>query len=57
MGRVIAISSGDLETTKFINEYAVNMLGGVAGKVLFIGTASKDAEGYIASMGDAFVVS
>ena len=54
MGRVIAISSGDLETTKFINEYAVNMLGGVAGKVLFIGTASKDAEGYIASMGDAF---
>lgn len=54
MGRVIAISSGDLETTKFINEYAVKMLGGVAGKVLFIGTASKDAKGYITSMEDAF---
>lgn len=47
MGRIIAISSGDLDTTKVINEYAVKMLKGDSKNVLFIGTASNDAEGYI----------
>ena len=50
MGRIIAISSGDLDTTKVINEYAVKMLQGDSKNVLFIGTASNDAEGYIEKM-------
>lgn len=46
MGRIIAISSGDLDTTKPINEYAVKMIKSATRNVLFIGTASRDAEGY-----------
>lgn len=47
MGRIVAVSSGDLESTKAINEYAVKMLNTTSPNVLFIGTASNDAEGYI----------
>lgn len=47
MGRIIAISSGDLESTKPINEYALKLLTGTSKNVLFIGTASNDADGYI----------
>lgn len=54
MGRIIAISSGDLVTTKAMNRYAVNMVSDKAKKVLFIGTASHDAEGYIEAMRNEF---
>ncbi len=47
MGRIVAISSGDLESTKAINEYVVKMLNTTAPNVLFVGTASNDADGYI----------
>lgn len=47
MGRIVAISSGDLSSTKAINEYAVKMLRSISKNVLFIGTASNDADGYI----------
>lgn len=54
MGRIIAISSGDLTTTEAINRYAINMVSGAAKNVLFIGTASGDAEGYIEAMKAVF---
>ena len=54
MGRIVAIASGDLESTKVINEYAVNMISGESKNVLFIGTASRDSEGYIESFTMAF---
>ena len=47
MGRIVAISGGDLESTKAINEYAVKMLNTTSKNVLFIGTASNDADEYI----------
>ena len=54
MGRIVAIASGDLESTKVINEYAVKMISGESKNVLFIGTASRDSEGYIESFTMAF---
>ena len=54
MGRIIAISSGDLSTTEAMNRYAVNMSAGSTKRVLFIGTASGDAEGYINSIKTGF---
>ena len=54
MGRIIAISSGDLSTTEAMNRYAVNMSAGSTKHVLFIGTASGDAEGYINSIKTVF---
>ena len=54
MGRIIAISSGDLTTTEAINRYAINMVSGNTKNVLFIGTASGDAEGYIETMQTVF---
>ena len=54
MGRIIAISSGDLTTTEAINRYVINMVSGAAKNVLFIGTASGDAEGYIEAMKAVF---
>lgn len=54
MGRIIAISSGDLESTKPINEYALKLLTGTSKNVLFIGTASNDADGYIKNFTEAF---
>lgn len=54
MGRIIAISSGDLTTTEAINRYAIDMVSGAAKNVLFIGTASGDAEGYIEAMKAVF---
>ena len=47
MGRIVAISGGDLESTRAINEYTIQMTGKKEPNVLFIGTASKDAKGYI----------
>lgn len=54
MGRIIAISSGDLTSTEAINRYAINMVSGNTKNVLFIGTASSDAEGYIETMQTVF---
>lgn len=54
MGRIIAISSGDLQSTAPINEYAVKMVKGNTKNLLFISTASHDAEGYIESMTQVF---
>lgn len=54
MGRIIAISSGDLQSTAPINEYAVKLVKGNTKKLLFISTASHDAEGYIESMTQVF---
>ena len=47
MGRIVAIASGDLGTTRAINEYAIKMIMGTTRKVLFVGTASHDAPEYI----------
>ena len=54
MGRIIAISSGDLSTTEAMNKYAIQMVSGNTKNVLFIGTASGDAEGYIEAMQHVF---
>jgi len=54
MGRIIAISSGDLSTTEAINKYAIKMLNSSTKRVLFIGTASGDVEGYIETMQNVF---
>ncbi len=47
MGRVVAISGGDLKSTEALNRYALQLTEKVEPNVLFMGTASEDAEGYI----------
>lgn len=47
MGRIVAISGGDLSSTKALNQYALRLTGKEDINVLFVGTASRDAEGYI----------
>lgn len=47
MGRIVAIGGGDLQTNHLINKYIVDMDKKSIHNLLFIGTASKDAEGYI----------
>lgn len=47
MGRIVAIAGGDLQSTLPINKYIVNMDKKDIHNLLFIGTASGDAEGYI----------
>lgn len=54
MGRIVAIAGGDLGSTKEINEYAVKMLTCTSRNVLFLGTASNDAEEYIENFTVAF---
>ncbi len=54
MGRIVAIASGDLVTTKAINEYAIKMIKGASRRVLFVGTASYDAPEYIENFTKAF---
>ncbi|MDC7279519.1 peptidase E [Butyrivibrio fibrisolvens] len=54
MGRVVAISGGDLQTTEQINKYAVKLSEKESPNVLFIGTASMDSEGYLAGIKAAF---
>ena len=55
MGRIVAIASGDLGTTRAINEYAIKMIMGTTRKVLFVGTASHDAPEYIENFTKAFI--
>ena len=47
MGRVVAIAGGDLLSTRKLNEHAITLSNKTTPNVLFIGTASHDAEGYI----------
>lgn len=54
MGRIVAIGGGELDTTHRINKYIVELAGKEKPNFLFIGTASHDAEGYIAVIRDEF---
>ena len=54
MGRIVAVSSGDLESTEPINRYALGLISGEGRNVLFIGTASGDAAGYVDNIEKAF---
>lgn len=47
MGRVVAIAGGDLLSTKPLNIHAITLSNKTTPNVLFIGTASHDAAGYI----------
>ena len=46
MGRVVAISGGNLQTTERLNMYALKLSGKESPNVLFIGTASMDSDEY-----------
>ncbi len=54
MGRVVAISGGELDTTEKLNIYALKLSGKESQNVLFIGTASMDSDGYFAGIKTAF---
>lgn len=47
MGRIVAIAGGDLSSTREINMHAITLTNKSTPNVLFVGTASCDAEGYI----------
>lgn len=46
MGRIVAIASGDLLSTRPLNKYAVKLAKKQNPNVLFIGTASQDTQEY-----------
>ncbi len=46
MGRIVAIASGDLLSTRPLNKYAIKLAKKQNPNVLFIGTASQDAQDY-----------
>ncbi len=54
MGRVVAISGGELDTTEKLNIYALKLSGKESPNVLFVGTASMDSDGYFAGIKIAF---
>ena len=54
MGRIVAISGGDLKTTHKINQYIVELSGKENANLLFVGTASNDAEDYISRIHSEF---
>jgi len=54
MGRIVAIGGGDLQSNFPINKYIVEMDKKDSHNLLFVGTASRDAEGYIDSIKMAF---
>lgn len=54
MGRIVAIGGGNLQTTKKLNQYMIKISQKEHPNVLFIGTASGDAEGYIVKIKNAF---
>ncbi len=54
MGRVVAIGGGELDTTEELNKYAISLSGMKAPKLLFLGTASNDAAGYINGIHSTF---
>ncbi len=47
MGRIVAVAGGNLASTREFNKHAIRMSGKENPNVLFVGTASEDAEGYI----------
>ena len=54
MGRIVAIAGGNLDSTHKINQYIVALAGKEKANLLFIGTASHDAEGYISAVHNEF---
>lgn len=54
MGRIVAIAGGDLSSTREINIHTIKLTNYVNPNVLFIGTASRDAEGYIEAITKEF---
>lgn len=54
MGRIVAIAGGDLQSNLPINKYIVNMDKKNIHNLLFIGTASEDAEEYINNIKTTF---
>ena len=54
MGRIVAIAGGDLKTTHSINQYIVTLTKKEDPALLFIGTASCDAEEYISNIHNEF---
>lgn len=47
MGRIVAVSGGDLLSTRKLNLHTIKLTNYANPNVLFIGTASRDDEGYI----------
>lgn len=54
MGRIVAIAGGDLSSTRELNIHTVELTNKTKPNVLFIGTASHDAEGYIEAITKEF---
>ncbi len=54
MGRIVAIAGGDLKSTRELNLHAIHLSGKIDPKVLFIGTASNDAEAYIEKFSEEY---
>ncbi len=54
MGRLVAVAGGDLTSTKPINKYTLRLCGKENANVLFIGTASDDAQPYIDNFTKAY---
>lgn len=47
MGRIVAIAGGDLTSTQTLNIHTIKMTNKMNPNVLFVGTASEDADEYI----------
>ena len=54
MGRIVAIAGGDLSTTRELNIHTIKLSNKQNPNVLFIGTASRDADGYIEAITKEF---
>lgn len=54
MGRIVAIAGGDLSSTRELNKHTITLTKKMNPNVLFIGTASHDADEYIKSVTNAF---
>ncbi len=54
MGRIVAIAGGDLTSTRPLNQHALVLSHQSKPKVLFLGTASNDAEGYIEKISEEY---
>lgn len=55
MGRIVAIAGGDLTSTRELNIHTIKLTNYANPNVLFIGTASRDAEGYIEAITKEFI--
>lgn len=52
MGRIVAIAGGDLSSTRKLNLHTIQLSNKANPRVLFVGTASCDAEGYIEAINE-----